>query len=572
MMAIAHGGLEGLPVIEAVPAATAGDAAVAPSWLIPVGGLLVAALLLAGWGFAFGSGADLYDLPYVLGLDRLPQFADEPFYQGLRRLPSWVWPIERLLANERTVHGLFFLSYALALAGLAWGLMRIVVRLRPTDAPGVLLAAVLVGSTSLGAGDALPTGVALIGGFTAGLAAAALGVVALALALDGALLPGVAVLGLILDAKAGVALCILAALLGATPALAREGLGVRHAWVRGGALALVLGAPGIVSFVSGIGRRFPGNYQAFLEQLRPGAWLVWTAPLGRLVLFAAALVMGLSALAVIGPAARAARGAFLGLLAVFALGCLAPLVTGAPWLLNLQPLAADRLLVMLAIAAAVAVVASDLRGGLGAGRAVLTVATAGGLVVSPAGLPVAALAMLARAALAHGELLVVSRRMTMWRDTPFCRGTLVAVLLLAAVGATARGVGNGASLVDPDAAALMEWARTQTAPASLFLVAGEPFQGFQLLSRRRVWLADPRGDSILWKPESFPLWHERSERLAAAPSNTDRLALACQAGVDYVADRAEPGFDPASPEIAPYLAFRAGRAFVVDARRYCAAG
>jgi len=571
-MAVAHGGLEGLPVIEAEPATTAGDAAVAPPWLLLVGGLLVAALLLAGSGFVFGAGADLYHLPYVLGLHRLPQFADDPFYQGLRRLPSWVWPVERLFANEHTVHGLFFLSYGVALTGLAWGLMRIVVRLRPTDVPGVMLAAVLVGGTALGAGDALPTGAALVGGFTAGLVAAALGIIAIALALDGALLPAVALLGLIVDAKAGAALCVLAALLGATPALAREALAVRRAWVCGGALALVLGAPGIVSFVSGIGRSFPGNYQAFLEQLRPGAWLVWTAPLGRLVLFAAALVMGLSAFAVIGPAARAARGAFLGLLAVFALGCLAPLATSAPWLLNLQPMAADRLLVMLAIAATVAVVVSDLRGGLGAGRAVLTVATAGGLVASPAGLPVAALAMLARAALAHGELLAVTRRMTMWRNTPFCRGTLVVVLLLAAIGATTRGVGNGAPAADPDAAALMEWARTQTAPASVFLVAGEPFKGFQLISRRRVWLADPGGASMLWNPESFPLWHERSERLAAAPSNADRLALACQSRVDYLADWAEPGFDPASPGIAPYVAFRAGRAFVVDARRYCGVG
>jgi hypothetical protein len=575
-MEAAHGGLEGLPVIEAEPVVTVGDAAVASPWLLTVAWLLAAALLLLGSGFVFGSGADLYHLPYVLGLHRLPQFADDPFFQGLRRLPSWVWPIERLFATEQNVWALFFLSYAAALTGLAWGLLHIVVRLSPTDAPGILLAAVLIGGSALGAGDALPTGVAITGGFTAGLVAAALGTIALALALDGALLPAVALLGLILDAKAGLALCTLAALLGATPALASEQVAVRRAWVRGGVVALVLGAPGTVSFALGIGRGFPGNYQAFLEQLRPESWLIWTVPLGRLVLFAATLVMGVSAFAVIGPAARALRGAFLGLMGVFWLGCLMPFMTGAPWLLNLMPLAADRFLVMLAIAAAVAVVVRDLRGGVGAGRAALTVATVGGLVFSPDGLPVAALALLARAALAHGELLAVTRLVPIWRGTPFGRATLVAVLLLSTIAIAVRGIGaTGSPRADPDVAALVAWARAETAPASVFLVrgaTGEPFEGFQMLSRRRAWLGDRRGASILWDPGAYPTWQERTERLAAATSGSDRLALACRSGVDYVADQAEPDFDPDAPDLARYVAFRAGRSFVVDAKRYCAAG
>ena len=150
------------------------------------------------------------------------------------------------------------------------------------------------------------------------------------------------------------------------------------------------------------------------------------------------MVLGLSAFSVLGPDARAACGAFVGLLGVFVLGCLLPLLTDSPLVTILRPMAADTLLQLLAAAAAVAVVLRDLPGGGGVLRVALSVAIAVCLLLHPYSLPLAALAMLTRAAAAHGEMLGLERRIRDCDQATLGRVALVVVVVAGLAGAAVR--------------------------------------------------------------------------------------------------------------------------------------
>jgi hypothetical protein len=80
-----------------------------------------------------------------------------------------------------------------------------------------------------------------------------------------------------------------------------------------------------------------------------------------------------------------------------------------------------------------------LRNGGGVLRVALSVAIAACLLLDRNLLPLAALAMLARAAAAHGELLGVERRIRDCNQMVLCRVALAGVVLAAIAGGVLRG-------------------------------------------------------------------------------------------------------------------------------------
>jgi hypothetical protein len=448
----AHGW--GLTVDSVVRVSVPRTRAIGP---LPIAAAAVAAtmLLLLATGFRFGIGDSLHYVRAVPDYAGVPQYARDGFRQGLQRIAVSVMFLSRIAADG-DLHGWLVACRILTVFGCCTGLVRIFARLAAADAWGLPAGALLIGLGCLGSLGGLLSGAAVMGdGFTASQVAGALVVVSLAFALDGSLGVAVAVLGLAFDADAAVALWGVGGLGGVSVALAHDGAPVGRGWLAGGACALVLAAPALASWVpqfaagGGLAGDYAGYYGAGYfgagnaGQVDPDQLLAWMVPLENWVLFGSTVVLGLSAFSVLGSEARGACGAFLGLLVVFAVGCGLPLLTDSAWLAILRPMAADTILQLLAMVAAAAVVLRDLRGGGGVLRLALSVAIAACLVLHHDLLPLAALAMLTRAAAAHGELLGLERRIPAWNEIVLSRMALGVMVLASLAGVAMRA---GASL------------------------------------------------------------------------------------------------------------------------------
>jgi hypothetical protein len=417
-------------------------------------------LLLLTTGFRFDISHGWHHIASASDYAGLPSYARDGFPQDLQRIMGSVWPL-RGIAPWQNLHALSVIGQALAMFGCCVGLLRIAARLAAVDAAGLVAGALLLGAGYLVGGNTVLSGAAVAGGgFAAAQVALMLAVLSFALALDASLGVAVALLGLAFDADPAVALWGVAGLAGASIALARDGVPVGRGWLTGAACALVLATPALDWWAHEIagGGSLSGGSASYFGASYGGAGyggsgsvgsgsvglaganllLAWTVPLQHWVLFGSTVAMGLAACSVLGSDARGAFWAFVVCLAVFAVGCALPLLTDNAWLAMLRPMAADAILQLVATAAAAAVVMRDLRGGGGVLRLALAMAIATCLLLHRGLLPLAALAMLTRAAAAHGELLWLERRLPDWDPVVLSRLALVMVLLAALVGGVGR--------------------------------------------------------------------------------------------------------------------------------------
>ncbi len=385
-----------------------------------VAAIAAALLLLLTAGFRLDGGTGIYSVPSALDD---PAQSQSIFYQNLHRIAGFAWPPALRAGIDADLHGLFVAASLIAAFVVCLALLRIVARLVAMDKAGLAAGALLIGVTWLVSGHTVLSREPLFGGdFSAAQIAIALVVLSLACAVDGSLGVAVGLLGAAFDANSAVALWGVAGLAGASVMLMRDGVSVARAWLIGGACALILAAPAVWAWhAQGAGGDLFGNSVAYAGAADPGPSQVGILPLDCWVLFCSTVVLGLSACSAIGADARTMRGAFIGFAVVFAVGCALPfLASDNPWaqpfiaaaqgLLRLRPMTADTILQLLAAAAATAVVLRDLRNGGGVLRVALSVTIAVCLLLHRNLVPLAALAMLTRAAAAHGELLGLERR------------------------------------------------------------------------------------------------------------------------------------------------------------------
>lgn len=319
----------------------------------------------------------------------------------------------------------------------SYALLRIVSRLVAPDIPGMTAAALLIGLSWLVAGPGLISGASSIGDmFNPTQAATALVMLALAFLLDRRPIAGVGMLGLVFSAQPEVALWGAIVLAGASAGLAWDRARLARLWLAGGLCALVLATPAAVWGIH-MGGFVPAGLAADgLLPLPP--WLPWSVPMANWVLGACMLAVGFAAFSALGPDGRTAQCAFAGGVLVLVCGCVMPLLAQARWLLALRPIGADAVLQPLAITAVAAVLARDLVGRGGVLRVALSVIAAASLLLHPFLLPLAALAMLARAAAAHGELLGIERRIRDWDRVVLTRAALAALVLAGVAGVVLR--------------------------------------------------------------------------------------------------------------------------------------
>lgn len=94
------------------------------SWLAIGFVLLATALSMLATGFAFGVANNAFHIPYVLRYGELAQFRHDALYHSLEQFASLVWPLVRLVSNERNIEQVFLaaalLSRLLAFAAMLW--------------------------------------------------------------------------------------------------------------------------------------------------------------------------------------------------------------------------------------------------------------------------------------------------------------------------------------------------------------------------------------------------------------------------------------------------------------------
>lgn len=73
--------------------------------------IILSLVSLKSSGFYFGINNNIFHIPYVLDLANYSEFINDEIYQSLKYFTSLVWPVLRLISNERNVYNVFYFSY-----------------------------------------------------------------------------------------------------------------------------------------------------------------------------------------------------------------------------------------------------------------------------------------------------------------------------------------------------------------------------------------------------------------------------------------------------------------------------
>jgi hypothetical protein len=540
----------------------------------PLAAAIATSLAIATSGFSFGVSNNVYQIPFVLDFPAMPQFASDAYVQSLRSYGSLVWWLERQIVDEQNARTVFLVSYVLSIWLYFVSLFYVLGGLTRLTPLGRATAALIMAAAPLDTGYSSLGDHGLVAGYFEHTELATPVVLfAMALALRRRISVAVVLLGVALDINLFVAIWGGVAVLAVSIWLGRSGPASRvllRGWLLGGAVAAVIASPVLVWTIRSIanGGSFQGDTIAFLRLLYPNHFLIDSASPRQLFLLLCTIVLGLTSVTVLD--ARGLRAAFLGFVAVFAFGCLAPYLTHSLLLLNLHLLRVDGFLQILAAVAAVAVVMRDLDSpNTTPARAIFAGAVAVCLL-SRYLLPVAAALMLARALWRPPGRL--PSRLSLKPPRIYLVVLIAAMAVLGVREARPHAMLEPEPQHDKDFVALAEWARADTRPRSVFLVNGEPysiFDKFEMFSQRQVWFFMRQIAAVLWYPRFWPTWQQRYALVSALHTPEQRLAFACRAQIDYYVDHLVPGFELHSDAVAPFIAFENTSYFAIDARRYC---
>jgi hypothetical protein len=115
-----------------------GTVSVAFMWLAAA---LVATISLAYTGYEFGLSNNAFHVPFVLSLDRLPQFHADEFYSTLKFFTSAVWFVVRPLTTEHNVETVFFSLHVLSRVAAVYAALHLARTLGLADRLGLALVA-----------------------------------------------------------------------------------------------------------------------------------------------------------------------------------------------------------------------------------------------------------------------------------------------------------------------------------------------------------------------------------------------------------------------------------------------
>jgi hypothetical protein len=550
----------------------------------PVVCLALAVLSIWLQGFQFGVDNNVFHLPIVLRWYDLPQFADDPVMQSLRRYATPVFPALGLISNEHNISAVFRVAHlatrtltflALAEIGGAVGLAG----LRRLALLGALaLSSVVYGNSAIGRDELL------VNLFTHTALAQAVGLFSIAALVRGRPIQAGIAAGLALDLNVmvGVWLAVPFAAVALTD-LVRRRAPLRRLILAGIAFGLA-GAP-VVAWILWTQRFGPTgfDYRAYLVDYYPFHFFIGWSPWAQRIALALQVVGGLAATRLLPANRTSAAVALIAFSGLFLAGAAVDQVTHSRFILNLHLLRVDAMIAWMAALLMAAATVDALFGrrwlsAPGAG------ATLCGLVIGQWWLAAAGIAAMA-AADWLGRRAHAAPRVGVQRPMPDAAAlvaTAAIVVLSVCVGGAYSAMpppaAPGAPPTDaqlagwrpiaPDWVAVANWARSATPSSATFLV---PWKlDFTAVAQRRSWVGWKDGATAMWAPETYAAWRQRGAQVRALADAPAELAYACRQGIDYVIldkrpGHALPGADAAFP------AAYANRWFSVIKPQGCAA-
>ncbi len=565
-------------------------------------------------GFEFGVHNNVYHVPYVLGWDRLPAFADDAFVQSLRYFTSAVWLLLRALCTEDNVQAVFLAAHVATRLATFAALAALVRQAGITDRAGLALVLGTLAVTPWMHGASIVAGHGmLINYFTHSEVAGPFLLFGLHCALQARWRLCAVFAALAFLANAFVGLWLLA-MLAAWVAWQRRSVRLSQ-FVVPALLFGLIAAPLLVWVSLAMGSRDAAVDFSFAEYLRlyyPRHFFLDSSSAGRLGLLVACLLAGWSSSHLV-PNGRFWRTVLGASMLLFAVGAVTPYFIDARLLFNLHLMRVDgvvQAVSLLLVACAAARILAD-PASLAWQRGALLLAVLMLFIPWRFGMPAIAVLCLAvawgRGVGARAQLrpwlwllpLTTAMLALNWAMRPTPASSL-AVLVVAAglaalwlarrplqsvprlhlaavLGVTAASLAGSqfeqrhATVLhamqeqeDPkdeaDWTALAAWLRGHPIAGEVLVPIEAPDRprdvylishNFQLHARTPVWVDWKQGAAVMWSPQFFHRWAPRYRAARELRTPPQFLQFAREQGIPYFVP---PPYDgPACPEGAATL-------------------
>lgn len=539
--------------IDARPSAPAVSASVVDTLVIATA---AAAFSLVFTGFVFGIENNLFHLPIVAGLYDEPQYRDDAFIQSLRYFASGVWVMlsgiqKHIQRVDLLFLGLDCLSRLLSFVGLLCCAELLGVVSRREKIVFAVLACTtpfLIGFSSAG------TGGLLVGYFTHSEMANGTLLLGIYFAMRGQFAAATVALGVtfFINALMAVWLAPLLVIIGICHLVRGQTtlLALCSRVLVGALIAAPIVYPAVHNVISNpeFGKPIGFDYIAYLREYFPGHSLIDAIPLADVAAIFAVMLLGAAAVWRLGERAGDFRAVYIGAVGLYLLGCVLPLVSGSPLLLNLQLLRAGVVTHLLASIATLALATHCLcrDRSLFLPGCLIVLSLAFGRFTFLLATPIILLFPYFQSA----SEAVLGRQ----RRLGFAALAVVALVLTPMWGWQYIQFNRFYSAGVEEWGVVSDWARRETPETAIFIVPPRPDPrlvhpvwktalsravNFEFISHRRIWVDWRRGAGAMWTPSYYRVWHERMNDLENLESHAAKQAYAARNGIGYIVSYCE---------------------------------
>jgi hypothetical protein len=539
---------------QAIPPCISPDVRPLSAFALPTVVLLCALLSIAISGLESGTGNNLFHLPIIERLYDQPQFANDTFVQSLRYYSSGFWMLLTGLVGREEMLNVFLPLQIISRVLFFVGVLSMARPLGVADRRSQCMLLVLVAVSAMLRGEAPAGGGGLFSEiFTHSELANATVLITLALAARNRFGWALVAVGMTAFINLFMAVWLLPpiAMLMAVSVHKRlltfKALAVQVVW--GGLLCLTLITPVLLNIFgnSEFGRSIGFDYRGFLVDYWPVHFIIWEVPKKEIIKFLVIAAAGLSASFLLPVAARRLMVALIaGFMSVWVLGTILPLMTSSPTLLNLHLLRSSVVVIMLAVLAIAALTINLFNSQKPADRLfwapALVCVTAFHFLLIPLVIVIPAI----RARWSPPDLFL--RRSLLW-------------VILAFVGAKTGAQIAKSVVADRDFRAgqvqwiaLADWARTHTAPTTMFMLPIKNFnlssslpksqlrafpsgyEVFTSVAQRPTWVGFKEGAAVMWLPSYYKEWRQRATEVLKLNSLPARIDYAREHGIAMIVD------------------------------------